>query len=83
MILWLMSQELRVSAADKELQVYPLDPPPNAVTLYSGFSTPGKHRLVFFQMTGTLPPLLDSVVDGGMPGRSCVCAYGSNAAVPK
>ncbi|GFW52311.1 uncharacterized protein TNCV_2427581 [Trichonephila clavipes] len=33
-------------------------------------------------MTGTLPPLLDSVVGGDMPGRSCSRAYGSNAAVP-
>ncbi|GFY05273.1 uncharacterized protein TNCV_2207191 [Trichonephila clavipes] len=33
-------------------------------------------------MTGTLPPLLDSVVGGGTPGRSCSRAYGSNAAVP-
>ncbi|GFV30594.1 hydroxyacid oxidase [Trichonephila clavipes] len=33
----------------------------------------------FCQMTGTLPPLLDSVGGGG---RSCVYAYGSNAAVP-
>ncbi|GFS61429.1 uncharacterized protein TNCV_4311651 [Trichonephila clavipes] len=33
-------------------------------------------------MAGTLPPLLDSVVCGGTPGRSCFRAYRSNAAVP-
>ncbi|GFS55181.1 uncharacterized protein TNCV_4799291 [Trichonephila clavipes] len=33
-------------------------------------------------MTGTLPPLLDSVAGGGTPGRSCLRAYRSNAAVP-
>ncbi|GFX94056.1 hypothetical protein TNCV_3414181 [Trichonephila clavipes] len=32
------------------------------------------------QMTGSLPPLLDSVVDGGTPEQSCFRAWGSNAA---
>ncbi|GFT95328.1 uncharacterized protein TNCV_3326131 [Trichonephila clavipes] len=57
----------RVSAADKGCRVYPFDPHPDAVSLYSG-CTPGKLRAWFCQMTGTLPPLLDSVVGGGTPG---------------
>ncbi|GFV66205.1 hypothetical protein TNCV_355851 [Trichonephila clavipes] len=57
----------RVSAADKGCRVYPLDPRPDAVALYSG-CTSGKRRAWFCQMTGTLPPLLDSVVGGGTPG---------------
>ncbi|GFS88918.1 hypothetical protein TNCV_5037791 [Trichonephila clavipes] len=58
----------RVSAADKGCRVYPLDPHPDAVALYSG-CTPGK-RVVpgIYQMTGTPPLLLDSVVGGDMPG---------------
>ncbi|GFV68647.1 uncharacterized protein TNCV_4883462 [Trichonephila clavipes] len=61
----------RISAADKGWRVYPLDLRPDAVVLYSG-CTPGKRHAWFFcQMTGTLPPLLDSVVGGGMPERSC------------
>ncbi|GFT04488.1 uncharacterized protein TNCV_1929981 [Trichonephila clavipes] len=36
----------RVSAADKGFRVYPLDPRPGAVVLYSG-CTPGKHRAWF------------------------------------
>ncbi|GFV21135.1 uncharacterized protein TNCV_4267681 [Trichonephila clavipes] len=56
----------RVSAADKGCRVYPLDPRPDAVALYSG-CTSGKRRAWFCQMTGTLPPLLDSVVGGGTP----------------
>ncbi|GFW10829.1 uncharacterized protein TNCV_4919481 [Trichonephila clavipes] len=36
----------RVSAADKECRVYPLDPRPDAVALYSG-CTPGKRRTWF------------------------------------
>ncbi|GFX27450.1 uncharacterized protein TNCV_35471 [Trichonephila clavipes] len=55
----------RVSAADKGCRVYPLNPRP-VVALYSG-CTPGKRRAWFCQMTGTLPPLLDSVVGGGTP----------------
>ncbi|GFT08661.1 hypothetical protein TNCV_662311 [Trichonephila clavipes] len=57
----------RVSAADKGWWVYPLDPHPDAVSLYSG-CTPGKRRAWFCLMTGTLSPLLDSVVGGGTPG---------------
>ncbi|GFY18242.1 uncharacterized protein TNCV_2046481 [Trichonephila clavipes] len=57
----------RVSAADKGCRVYPLDPRPDAVVLCS-WCTPGKRRAWFCQMTGTLPPLLDSVVCGGTPG---------------
>ncbi|GFT82721.1 uncharacterized protein TNCV_1784591 [Trichonephila clavipes] len=60
----------RVSVADKGCRVYPLDSRPDAVALYSG-CTPGKRRAWFCQMTGTLPPLLDSVVGGGgTPKRS-------------
>ncbi|GFT31033.1 uncharacterized protein TNCV_1683901 [Trichonephila clavipes] len=36
----------------------------------------------FCQMTGTLPPLLDCVVGGGTPERSCFHACGSKSAVP-
>ncbi|GFY33286.1 uncharacterized protein TNCV_1241361 [Trichonephila clavipes] len=60
-----------VSATDKGCRVYPLDPRPDAVALYSG-CTPGKRRAWFCQMTGTLPPLLGSVVGGGTPERSRV-----------
>ncbi|GFV89830.1 uncharacterized protein TNCV_4690591 [Trichonephila clavipes] len=60
-----------VSAAYKMCRVYPLDPHPDAVALYSG-CTSGKRRDWFCQMTGTLPPLLHSVVVGGTPERSCV-----------
>ncbi|GFT51142.1 uncharacterized protein TNCV_4817421 [Trichonephila clavipes] len=69
---WYLSSEspkrhcCRVSAADKGCRVYPLDPRPVAVALYSG-CTSGKRRAWFCQMTGTLPPLLDSVVGGGTP----------------
>ncbi|GFX50964.1 RNA-directed DNA polymerase from mobile element jockey [Trichonephila clavipes] len=35
----------------------------------------------FCQRTGTLPPLLDSVVGGDMPGKSFSCPYGSKYAV--
>ncbi|GFT39371.1 putative RNA-directed DNA polymerase from transposon BS [Trichonephila clavipes] len=65
----------RVSVADKGCRVYPLDSRPDAVVLYSG-CTPGKRRACYFcQMTGTLPPLLDSVVGGGTPGRRCLRVY--------
>ncbi|GFT80763.1 uncharacterized protein TNCV_4008801 [Trichonephila clavipes] len=57
----------RVSAADKGCRVYPLDPRPDVVSLYSG-CTPGKRRAWFCQMTSILPPLLDSVVGGSTPG---------------
>ncbi|GFX05256.1 hypothetical protein TNCV_4174991 [Trichonephila clavipes] len=53
-----------------------MDPRPDAVALYSG-CTPGPG---FCQMTGTLPPLLDSVVSGGIPGQSCIHAYESTKA---
>ncbi|GFV66584.1 hypothetical protein TNCV_3894751 [Trichonephila clavipes] len=33
-------------------------------------------------MTVTLPPLLNTVLGGGTPGRSCVPAYGSKSASP-
>ncbi|GFW75867.1 hypothetical protein TNCV_4430481 [Trichonephila clavipes] len=36
----------------------------------------------YYQLTGSLPPLLDTVAGGGTPGRICFRAYGSNAAVP-
>ncbi|GFV94344.1 uncharacterized protein TNCV_2267981 [Trichonephila clavipes] len=39
-------ETLRVSAADKGCRVYPLDPRPDAVVLYSGW-TPGKRRAWF------------------------------------
>ncbi|GFV80758.1 uncharacterized protein TNCV_4619191 [Trichonephila clavipes] len=61
----------RVSAADKGCRVYPLDPRPDAVALYSG-CTSGKAVPGICQMTGTLPPLLDSVLGGGTPGRRCL-----------
>ncbi|GFT09376.1 uncharacterized protein TNCV_5062421 [Trichonephila clavipes] len=61
----------RVGAEDKGCRVYPLDPHPDAVSLYSG-CTPGKRRAWFCQMTGTLPPLLNSVVGRDTPERSCV-----------
>ncbi|GFW81857.1 uncharacterized protein TNCV_2885311 [Trichonephila clavipes] len=71
----------RVSAAEKGCRVYPLDPHPDAVALYSG-CTPGISAVPdYCQLTDTLPPLLDSVVGEGMPGRS-FHAYGSYAAVP-
>ncbi|GFU15246.1 uncharacterized protein TNCV_3937991 [Trichonephila clavipes] len=60
---WYLSSEspkghcCRVSAADKGCRVYPLDPRPDAVALYSG-CTSGKRRAWFCQMTGTLPPLV-------------------------
>ncbi|GFT19141.1 uncharacterized protein TNCV_302771 [Trichonephila clavipes] len=61
----------RVSSADKGCRVYPLDPHPDAVSLYSR-CTSGKRRAWFCQMTGTLALLLDSVVGGCTPQRSCV-----------
>ncbi|GFW42739.1 uncharacterized protein TNCV_473291 [Trichonephila clavipes] len=64
----------RVSTANKGCRVYPLDPRPDAVVLYSR-CTPGKHLAWFCQMTGTLPPLLDFVVGGGTPGRSYLRIY--------
>ncbi|GFU15142.1 uncharacterized protein TNCV_3789821 [Trichonephila clavipes] len=59
----------RVSAADKGCRVYTLNSHPDAVALCSG-CTPDKRRAWFCQMTGTLSPLLDSVVGGGTPGLS-------------
>ncbi|GFW96586.1 uncharacterized protein TNCV_2846431 [Trichonephila clavipes] len=61
----------RVSAADKGCRVHPLDPRPDAVSLYSR-CTPGKRHAWFCQMNGTLPPLLDSVVGGSTPERRCL-----------
>ncbi|GFT52187.1 uncharacterized protein TNCV_2530561 [Trichonephila clavipes] len=77
---WYLSSEspkrhcCRVSAADKGCRVYPLDPRPDAVALYSG-CTSGKRRAWFCQMTGTLPPLLDSVVGGGTPELRFFCTH--------
>ncbi|GFX89528.1 hypothetical protein TNCV_483631 [Trichonephila clavipes] len=36
----------------------------------------------FYEKTGTLPPLSDSV-GGSTSGQSCLCTSGSNAAVPR
>ncbi|GFT50826.1 hypothetical protein TNCV_321401 [Trichonephila clavipes] len=52
---------LQVSAADKGCRVYPLDPHPDAVALYSG-CTPGKRRAWFLLDRHT-----DSLV--GLHGR--------------
>ncbi|GFT42924.1 uncharacterized protein TNCV_1614961 [Trichonephila clavipes] len=57
----------RINAANKRCQVYPLDPRPDAVALYFGY-TSGKRRAWFCRITGTLPSLLVSVVGGGTPG---------------
>ncbi|GFU71539.1 uncharacterized protein TNCV_4310351 [Trichonephila clavipes] len=57
----------RVSAADKGCRVYPLDPRPDAVALYSG-CTSGKRRAWFLPDDRHTASLLDSVVGGGTPG---------------
>ncbi|GFU88294.1 uncharacterized protein TNCV_846871 [Trichonephila clavipes] len=72
----------RVSAADKGCRVYPLDPRPDAVALYSG-CTPGKRRAWF------LPDDRHTASLAGLRGRwrhartkLFTRIYGSNAAVP-
>ncbi|GFX39995.1 uncharacterized protein TNCV_2647581 [Trichonephila clavipes] len=70
----------RVNAADKGCRVYPLDPRPDAVALYSG-CTSGKRRAWF------LPDDTASLVglrSGWRHDRTKLCTrtYGSNAAVP-
>ncbi|GFU08289.1 uncharacterized protein TNCV_932011 [Trichonephila clavipes] len=71
-----------VSAADKGWQVYPFDPHPDAVVLYSG-CTPGKLRawvLTDDRHTASLVGLRC----GWRPRQDEVVfrAYGSNATVP-
>ncbi|GFW61946.1 uncharacterized protein TNCV_4669711 [Trichonephila clavipes] len=72
----------RVSAADKECRVYPLDPRPDAVALYSG-CTPGKRR------AWCLPDDRHTASLVGLRGgwrhartKFFTRTYGSNAAVP-
>ncbi|GFU05447.1 uncharacterized protein TNCV_3290941 [Trichonephila clavipes] len=72
----------RVSAADKGCRVYPLDPRPDAVVLYSG-CTPGKRRawvLPDDRHTASLVGLRG----GWMHARTKMFThtYGSNDAVP-
>ncbi|GFU47505.1 hypothetical protein TNCV_2000111 [Trichonephila clavipes] len=79
------NQSCRGNATDKEYRVYPLDPHPDAVVLsILGVLQVGAVS-DYCQLTGTMPPLLESVVDGGTPGRSyvsrlwihCYCNRGS------
>ncbi|GFU97987.1 uncharacterized protein TNCV_3150281 [Trichonephila clavipes] len=65
----------RVSAADKGWRVYPLDPRPDAVVLYSGCS-PGKRR-AWLCLPCWTPWWVEACQDEVM-----FRAYGSNAAVP-
>ncbi|GFU13110.1 uncharacterized protein TNCV_1445301 [Trichonephila clavipes] len=70
-----------VSAADKVCRVYPLDPCPDAVALYSG-GTPGKRRawcLPDDRHTASLVGLRSGVPPPTT--KSCTCFYGSYAAV--
>ncbi|GFV75548.1 uncharacterized protein TNCV_2239971 [Trichonephila clavipes] len=73
----------RVRAADKWCRVFPLDPRPDAVALYSG-CTPGK-RCAWF-----LPDDRHTASLVGLRGgwrhawtKMFTCTYGSNAAVPR
>ncbi|GFW64520.1 hypothetical protein TNCV_3513421 [Trichonephila clavipes] len=56
-----------VSAADKGRWVYPLDPRPDSVVLYSE-CTSGKRHAWYLPDDRHTAPLLDSVVGGGTPG---------------
>ncbi|GFX08546.1 hypothetical protein TNCV_4170451 [Trichonephila clavipes] len=58
----------RVSAADKGCRVYPLDPRLDVVALHSECTPQVSVVPGYSQLTGTLPPLLDSVEGGGMTG---------------
>ncbi|GFT93217.1 RNA-directed DNA polymerase from mobile element jockey, partial [Trichonephila clavipes] len=84
---WYLSSEspkghcCRVSAADKGCRVYPLDPRPDAVALYSG-CTSGKRRAWFCQMTGTLPPCWTPWWVEARQNEDSFYAYGSKSAVP-
>ncbi|GFX51881.1 uncharacterized protein TNCV_3062991 [Trichonephila clavipes] len=72
----------RVSAADKGCRVYPLDPRPDAVALYSG-CTPGKRRTWFLpddRHTASLVGLRGGWRHARMKFFTRI--YGSNAAVP-
>ncbi|GFX39756.1 uncharacterized protein TNCV_2105001 [Trichonephila clavipes] len=72
----------RVSAADKGCRIYPLDPHPDAVSLYSG-CTPGKRR-AWFLPDDRHPASLVGLRGGWRLARTKVFSrtYGSNAAVP-
>ncbi|GFV78215.1 uncharacterized protein TNCV_1036831 [Trichonephila clavipes] len=72
----------RVSAADKVCRVYPLDPRPDAVVLYSG-CTPGKRRAWLLpDNRHTASPV--GLRGGWRHGRTKMFTriYGSNASVP-
>ncbi|GFW11177.1 uncharacterized protein TNCV_5131881 [Trichonephila clavipes] len=72
----------RVSAADKECWVYPLDPRSDAVALYSG-CTPGKRRAWFLPDDRHTASLVG--LHGGwrhVRTKSFTRTYGFNAAVP-
>ncbi|GFW69726.1 uncharacterized protein TNCV_1883701 [Trichonephila clavipes] len=72
----------RVSVADKGCRVYPLDPRPYAVVLYSG-CTPGKRRAWFLpddRHTASLVGLCGGWRHARMKFSTRI--YGSNAAVP-
>ncbi|GFU81368.1 uncharacterized protein TNCV_1380361 [Trichonephila clavipes] len=72
----------RVIAADKRCQVYPLDPHPDAVALFSGY-TPGKRRawvLPDYRHTASLVGLRGGWRHARIKFFTCI--YGSNAAVP-
>ncbi|GFW23309.1 uncharacterized protein TNCV_3804081 [Trichonephila clavipes] len=72
----------RVSAADKGCRVYPLDPCPDAVALYSG-CTPGKRRAWFLPDDRHTASLV-GLRGGWRHARMKVFArtYGSEYAVP-
>ncbi|GFU27641.1 uncharacterized protein TNCV_3825531 [Trichonephila clavipes] len=85
---WYLSSEslkrhcCRVSAADKGCRVYPLDPRPDAVVLYSG-CTPGKRRAWYLpddRHTASLVGLRGGWRHSRM--KLCTRIYGTNAAVP-
>ncbi|GFV23825.1 uncharacterized protein TNCV_960191 [Trichonephila clavipes] len=72
----------RVSAADKGCRVYPLDPRPDAVALYSG-CTPGNRRAWFLPDDRHIASLVG--LRGGWRHarmKLFTCIDGSNAAVP-
>ncbi|GFW08721.1 uncharacterized protein TNCV_20181 [Trichonephila clavipes] len=72
----------RVSAADKGCRVYPLDPRPDAVALYSG-CTLGKCSAWFLPDDRHAASLV-GLRGGWRHARTKLCTlfYGSNAAVP-
>ncbi|GFV80723.1 uncharacterized protein TNCV_4618851 [Trichonephila clavipes] len=72
----------RVRAADKRCRVYPLDPRPDAVALYSG-CTLGKRRACFLPDDRHTASLV-GLRGGWRHARTTLYTriYGSNAAVP-